>query len=72
VAERKRLAAVVRRGAASGSESSTGSPWDSVYLIRTRSLGLYVAQLWDDQVLIVDVPDSLTKPDPPRPVHRDA
>jgi hypothetical protein len=64
-AERKQLAAVVRRGAVSGSSSPTGSPWDSVYLIHTRSLGLYVAQLWDDQVLTVEVPDQLTKPDPP-------
>jgi hypothetical protein len=63
--ERKQLAAVIRRGVVSGSSSPTGSPWDRVYLIRTRSLGVYVAQLWDDQVLTVEVPDQLTKPDPP-------
>ena len=63
--ERKQLAAVVRRGAVSGSSSPTGSAWDSVYLIRTRSLGLYVAQLWDDQVLTVENPDQLSKPAPP-------
>ena len=64
-AERKQLAAVIRRGVVSGSESSTGSPWDSVYLIHTRSLGVYVVQLWDDQVLTVEVPDQLTKPNTP-------
>ena len=64
-AEKMQLAASVRRARATEFSSTTGSPWDSVYLIRTRSLGMYVAQLWDDQSLIVEVPDQLSKPDVP-------